>query len=162
MHRPVTSLSFLRAVSLCFCTYLLSACACVCVCVKRDRNTLSRPRMPLKLSRSVIHISTRQEFSFLKRYHKSCHAYRVSLFSVIAFTATGRTSSYCSVQDVACHHHHEQSTDQNKQANFLLHRHYLCVRLTTDVQGLPHPSGKTQALRLFASLLYLLESVRYF
>lgn len=29
----------------------------------------------------------------MKQYHESCHAYRVSLFSVIAFTAIGPTSS---------------------------------------------------------------------
>lgn len=63
---------------------------------------------------SLIHISTRQDFTFMKQYHKSYHAYRVSLFSVIAFTAISPTSSHCSAQDVACRHH-QQGTDQKKR-----------------------------------------------
>lgn len=137
--------------------FFFSVLACVC---KYYKVILNCPHMSLK-HLSWIHLSTRQDLIFMNQYHESCLAYQVSLFFVIAFTTIGLTNSYCPAQDVA-HHRLKQGTDQNKRPHVFLHRPISQDASQTDVQGLSHPSGSTQALVLFVNLLYSHENVKYF
>lgn len=70
---------------------------------------------------AFVYESARRDFGFTKQHHGSCHACRVSLFSVVVFSAIGPTGSPCSVQDIA-RHCLKQGADQNKRSHFPLHR----------------------------------------
>lgn len=84
---------------------------------KRQSHTKSTLMCLCNSPLPCIHVSARHHFSFIRQYHGSYHACRVSLFSVIAFPVIGPSGSYCSVQGVA-RHHSERGTDQNKWARF--------------------------------------------
>jgi len=94
----------------------------------------------------------------MKQYHERCHAYRVSLFSVIAFTAIGQTGSYFPRRTLFVILSSE-AADQNKRPPFLLHRPISEDASQADVMGLGSPVP-VETHRL--CLLCFLVNIKYF